>query len=317
MMEVAWPLEREQPRAARNVAVDPHRARRGTTERREGSMGSVRWMGIAASIVIAAAALTRPASAVLHAGDVAPDFHKTGLDNLPYTLSQYRGKVVVMFLLGYSCPVCLSDGDNFQNEIVAYYQPNSSVQVLGPDVWNGTPQQLAQFKVTTGATYPLLQQAGTGAGNENLLVPYGEQDNYVVVNAQGVIRYHAVDLWPHGNRYHPNDLKACIDSLLPRTADVGDSPAGLALAAAPNPFGRSTAIELSHPGPSSAHARVVVHDVTGRRVALLWDGMLSPGHTRIEWDGRADGGAAVAPGIYLVSAEVGGARISRRLVRAR
>ena len=48
------------------------------------------------------AAQPRPVSAVLHAGQVAPDFHKTGLDGQPYTLYQYRGKVVVLFLLGYS-----------------------------------------------------------------------------------------------------------------------------------------------------------------------------------------------------------------------
>ena len=42
-----------------------------------------------------------PARAVVHAGDLAPDFHKTGLDVSSQTLSQYRGKVVVMFLMGY------------------------------------------------------------------------------------------------------------------------------------------------------------------------------------------------------------------------
>jgi len=49
-----------------------------------------------------AALLPRPAGGVVHAGDVAPDFHKTDLDGASQTLSQYRGKVVVMFLLGYS-----------------------------------------------------------------------------------------------------------------------------------------------------------------------------------------------------------------------
>ena len=44
----------------------------------------------------------RPAGAVVHAGDIAPDFHKTDLDGNPHTLYQYRGKVVVLFLLGYS-----------------------------------------------------------------------------------------------------------------------------------------------------------------------------------------------------------------------
>ena len=50
---------------------------------------------IAALIAVAASAAPRDARAVLHAGDVAPDFHKTGLDNQPYTLWQHRGKVVV------------------------------------------------------------------------------------------------------------------------------------------------------------------------------------------------------------------------------
>lgn len=42
------------------------------------------------------------AHAVVHAGDVAPDFHKVDLDGAPQTLFQYRGKVVLMFLLGYA-----------------------------------------------------------------------------------------------------------------------------------------------------------------------------------------------------------------------
>jgi uncharacterized Rossmann fold enzyme len=55
------------------------------------------------ALVLAVLALVpRPALAVLHAGDVAPDFHKTDLDGVPQTLSQYQGQVVVLFLLGYS-----------------------------------------------------------------------------------------------------------------------------------------------------------------------------------------------------------------------
>ena len=54
-------------------------------------------------MLVAALALSpRPAHGVLHAGDLAPDFHKTDLNGQAQTLSQYRGKVVVMFLLGYS-----------------------------------------------------------------------------------------------------------------------------------------------------------------------------------------------------------------------
>jgi cytochrome oxidase Cu insertion factor (SCO1/SenC/PrrC family) len=44
----------------------------------------------------------RAAHAVYHAGQAAPDFHKTALDGQPYSLHAYRGKVVVLFLLGYN-----------------------------------------------------------------------------------------------------------------------------------------------------------------------------------------------------------------------
>jgi hypothetical protein len=52
-------------------------------------------------LVLGLAALGGPAGAVIHAGNVAPDFHKTDLDGLSQTLSQYRGHVVVLFLLGW------------------------------------------------------------------------------------------------------------------------------------------------------------------------------------------------------------------------
>ena len=43
-----------------------------------------------------------PAYAVYHAGDIAPDFRKTDLDGPSRSLYSYRGKVVVLFLLGYN-----------------------------------------------------------------------------------------------------------------------------------------------------------------------------------------------------------------------
>ena len=55
----------------------------------------------AAAAVLSLASLAPPARAALHEGDLTPDFHKTDLDGVPHTLFQYRGKVVVLFLLGW------------------------------------------------------------------------------------------------------------------------------------------------------------------------------------------------------------------------
>ena len=41
------------------------------------------------------------AQAVVHFGDIAPDFHKVDLNGTSQTLFQYHGKVVFMFLEGW------------------------------------------------------------------------------------------------------------------------------------------------------------------------------------------------------------------------
>ena len=54
---------------------------------------------LAALAVLVAAA---PAHAGLHAGDPAPDFRGTDLNGVSHKLSDYRGKVVMLFVLGSS-----------------------------------------------------------------------------------------------------------------------------------------------------------------------------------------------------------------------
>ena len=55
-------------------------------------------------IAVAVLGLAIPAGALagLHAGDVAPNFRGTDLNGVSHTLLQYRGKVVVLFVLQYN-----------------------------------------------------------------------------------------------------------------------------------------------------------------------------------------------------------------------
>lgn len=66
----------------------------------------------------------------------------------------------------------------------------------------------------------------------------------------------------------------------------------------PNPFHGSTTIPLglAQAGP----ARLAVFDVAGRLVRTLVDGPLEAGPRVVEWDGRDDGGRAVASGFYVI-----------------
>lgn len=204
-----------------------------------------------------------------------------------------------------------------EQEIWQYYQQRNpgQVQLLGPDVGNGSPAQLAAFRSNAGnLSFPLLQLCADGVSDTNLLVPYNQRDNYVVINKTGIIRYHADDFWDYGNRYHRDELRRTIDSLVTNTADVDDPRAHMfSLSAAPTPFRRLTTIEFSHPGPAAVNARITVHDLAGRTIATVWDGSTAPGVSRAVWDGRSETGAAMQPGLYLVRADVGRRRLTTRV----
>lgn len=80
-------------------------------------------------------------------------------------------------------------------------------------------------------------------------------------------------------------------------------PATLALEARPNPFNPSTLIRVT--GNSNEIARVVVYDVTGRRIRVLWNALLGEQSRSLHWDGHDHSGSQVASGVYFVRATSG------------
>lgn len=65
--------------------------------------------------------------------------------------------------------------------------------------------------------------------------------------------------------------------------------------------------------PSSGPVRVVVHDLQGRRVAVLAEGDLAVGDHELSWDGAGPGGPAAA-GTYLLRVETRHGHLDRKLV---
>ena len=146
-----------------------------------------------------------------------------------------------------------------QQDLWQHYNTVSpgQVQVLGVDLWNGTASGLNSFKTQTGATYPLLLNGATATGG-NVSTLYGTYDNYVVLNKQGIVRYHAALAWPHGNRYHLNEIRATVDSLVAGFLDAPPTrPSSFAIAASPNPVRGRTTITLALPRDEQ-HVRVSV-----------------------------------------------------------
>ena len=90
-------------------------------------------------------------------------------------------------------------------------------------------------------------------------------------------------------------------------------------------------LELGRPRPNPTKGRVAmditlslaswvelsVFDANGRRVRTVHSGVLPAGTTRLEWDGRTDGGRLAAPGAYWMRALAGGASRRERMVLVR
>jgi hypothetical protein len=104
-----------------------------------------------------------------------------------------------------------------------------------------------------------------------------------------------------------------LDVAYATTSDVQATLGGVVLRPGhPNPFAGATTLRFVLPG--SGHARLVVYDVAGRRVATLLDRALPAGGYEARWDGRHHSGAAAAAGVYWARLVWGNTTRVRQLV---
>jgi len=80
----------------------------------------------------------------------------------------------------------------------------------------------------------------------------------------------------------------------------------------PHPAGRAVGITCSAPHP--VRAAVGVFDVSGRRVAEVFDGTLAPGDTSLRWIPEAPSGGALSAGVYFVRLAAPSTAVVRRIV---
>jgi len=85
-------------------------------------------------------------------------------------------------------------------------------------------------------------------------------------------------------------------------------------APSPNPTPRGTLFSVY--AREDAAARITVFDVTGREVAVVFDGRLARGDHALAWDGVSSSGEA-ASGVYFLRLESGSDREMQRIVLAR
>ena len=84
-------------------------------------------------------------------------------------------------------------------------------------------------------------------------------------------------------------------------------PQAFELAVFPNPFNPGTKVSFNLPARETL--RLVVHDLTGRRIRVLELGSLPAGSQGVYWDGRSDGGQDAPSGVYFLGIEGGSGRL--------
>ncbi|MDN6537698.1 MAG: thioredoxin-dependent thiol peroxidase [Corynebacterium variabile] len=118
----------------------------------------------------------------LAVGDTAPDFTLTDDKGGPVSLSDFRGKkVVVYFYPKADTPGCTTEACDFRDSLTQLNDADIDVVGISPD----RPEKLATFRENHDLTFPLLSDP-----EKETLVAYGafgEKKNYGRV-VQGVIR---------------------------------------------------------------------------------------------------------------------------------
>ena len=104
-----------------------------------------------------------------------------------------------------------------------------------------------------------------------------------------------------GKALAAGDKSAAVETMAPRLA--------------PNPFNPMTHVlfSLAQPG----RVQVAVYDLSGRRVALIADGVFAAGDQDVLWAGRDDAGRDVSSGVYFVRVEGAGLAAGLRAVLLR
>lgn len=118
----------------------------------------------------------------------------------------------------------------------------------------------------------------------------------------------------HGNW---SAISNVVSKLVPYNVGV-DEPAAVPLsfsAPRPNPARGSATFDFGL--PEGRPVSLEVFDLSGRRVRTLALGPQEPGRHSVTWDLRDGDGRTVGAGLYLVRAELGGERFTRRLTVVR
>jgi peroxiredoxin Q/BCP len=110
---------------------------------------------------------------ILEAGQAAPDFTLLDQDEHPVSLSDFRGRrVIVYFYPAAQTPGCTTQACDFRDSLASLQ--GAGYTVLG--VSRDTPEKLRAFRESDGLTFPLLSDPDHAV--HEAYGAWGEKQNY-------------------------------------------------------------------------------------------------------------------------------------------
>ena len=141
-------------------------------------------------------------------GDMAPDFSLPMTDGSTFTLSEQRGKVVMLQFTASWCGVCRREMPHIESEIWQRHKDNANFVLVGVDR-EETKEVVDAYTQKVGTTYPMALDTAANAFASYALRQSGITRN-VLIDRNGKI----VKLTRLYNEAEFSGLVQAIDSLL-------------------------------------------------------------------------------------------------------
>ena len=141
-------------------------------------------------------------------GDIAPDFTLSLTDGTSFTLSQNRGKVVMLQFTASWCGVCRKEMPFIERDIWLPNKDNKDFVLVGIDREEPL-EDVKKFAETTGVTYPLALDS-----NADVFASYAERKSGITRNILIDRDGRIVKLTRLFNEQEFKGLVQAIDSLL-------------------------------------------------------------------------------------------------------
>ena len=141
-------------------------------------------------------------------GDMAPDFALKYTDGTEFTLSQQRGKVIMLQFTASWCGICRGEMPHIESRIWQPYKDDADFVLVGVDR-EETREVVEEYTAKLGTTYPMLLDENGDAFASYALRKSGITRN-VLIDRDGRI----VKLTRRFVEEEFNGLVATIDSLL-------------------------------------------------------------------------------------------------------